>query len=577
MPSISASNPTGIQSAITSLTDPNQPLYKGGWATQGVGGAVAGAIKDVGGMAGNILHMINQPNQGSPNEADIKSSPGYRHVEDAANWLRSGGEPQGFYENLGAVGAQALEWFGGGELLKLASAPAKAGEAMNAAAHLQQAQKIAEVLKANPKLAGLLTVGLKASKDALAAAGLNYAHTGDPSAALQAGAITGGVTGVLSGIGAGAHKTVDAITAANPEAKAAAETAAEQAKSAAGAGSYAEQARGSIRPTLENLNAVGDQRPLREVMTEEPGHEEMDVQHYPDRPSTVTRRYVDSRSVPSGTFERVGVAPPPVDVDDILNRTHDFTGAADRLAEIGNKGYDRIDEATGGRFRQLNTQLAAAQKAAWGGGPEEKATYAALQNEVENVMNEASSKIAPNELQPLKDTWRKSYVLRDIANITDRSLNGVPGASQVSQAQRGIDGNSLMKNLGTAVRKYGRGYVEDAVGPGRLEMLEEIARQNQTVAKRKAFNQAVGHISNFSLPALGALGGHWAGIGSLAGAGVGEAANLTYPRVFRAIQANPKIAHQVIFAIESGARPQFYGPAIAQMIQKSQTEGENNQ
>jgi hypothetical protein len=45
-----------------------------------------------------------------------------------------------------------------------------------------------------------------------------------------------------------------------------------------------------------------------------------------------------------------------------------------------------------------------------------------------------------------------------------------------------------------------------------------------------------------------------------------------YTTVMNALKANPKIAQNFMFALESGATAKRYGPFIAEMIQKNQTE-----
>ena len=174
----------------------------------------AGVINSGAHMLGNVLDMVGKAVKARmdpmgiasrmlpdgmaplpPSDKDVVM----KHVQDAANYLRGGRYPNGFWENLGAVGEQTIEWLGGGELLKLAGPAAGTVEASE---HLKQSQQIAQVLKANPKLAGLVTVGLKASKDALLLGGQTYAHTEDPEqaalAAVTAGTLRAGGEGVAS-------------------------------------------------------------------------------------------------------------------------------------------------------------------------------------------------------------------------------------------------------------------------------------------------------------------------------------------------------------------------------------------
>lgn len=198
---VSAHQPTGLEKMLTSINTADSQ-----WIPKDTLRTASGGIKDVAGMAGNILHMLNQPNiedRAAGKSDQIKASPAYRNIEDAATWLRSGGEPQGFYENLGSWGTQALEMLGTDGLLKLAGSAPKAGEAIDAADHLAQAQGLAKTLKANPKLAALVTIGLKASKDALVNGAVQFAHTGDIQDALTAAAVGGVTSAAVRGAGEG--------------------------------------------------------------------------------------------------------------------------------------------------------------------------------------------------------------------------------------------------------------------------------------------------------------------------------------------------------------------------------------
>lgn len=168
------------------------------------GPLAAGALKSAGSLAGNILDMVSRPLyklKVNGEEMDSRSPEQLRasqHVEDAANWLKSGGQAQGFWENVGAVGEQVLEFMGTDGLLKLVG---PAAGAVETGEHLKQAQQVAQTVKANPKLAGLLTIGLKAAKDATMMGAQTYGHSEDPGQAAAAAA-TGGAFSGAAGLAA---------------------------------------------------------------------------------------------------------------------------------------------------------------------------------------------------------------------------------------------------------------------------------------------------------------------------------------------------------------------------------------
>jgi hypothetical protein len=223
-----------LQNAVEGVEGQNDP----GWESPVLGGMIGGAIKSAASGLGGILDMINGPREGfsqfdpktfvdayknvhpeatpaqisaianktvsNPNKAPSPT------IQAVSNWLHSSGQPTGFWESVGAVGEQMLELVGGEGFLKLASAPAKAVEAGKAietfdtAAHVAQAGQLSKILKTNPKVAGLVAIGLKASADALKIGTQSYIHTEDPKTAIEAGA----TAGVLGG---GAHLVSDAV------------------------------------------------------------------------------------------------------------------------------------------------------------------------------------------------------------------------------------------------------------------------------------------------------------------------------------------------------------------------------
>jgi hypothetical protein len=147
----------------------------------------------------------------------------------------------------------------------------------------------------------------------------------------------------------------------------------------------------------------------------------------------------------------------------------------------------------------------------------------------------------------------------------------------VSQEQRGINGKKLLNGLSNLVLQHGRAAVTDALGgPGRLEAMQAIGNATKTNAGRAAVNKGMLNVAGYLLGAKAgyASTGHWAG-GALGGALGAKAADVTQAavgKVLRAIQANPTVAHNLLFAIDAGSKPENYGPFIATMIQKSETE-----
>ena len=493
----------------------------------------------------------------------------------------------------GGEGVENLaEFFSGDELATMLG---KAGTAMGITDKLKAMTGLAQTIEKYPMVAKLLKIGASAAKQGTIAGGQTYLKTGDAGAAATTAGETAAAGPVLDALGAGGAAVKAAVKGPAAEAAPMVEKTvagvkipvAEEAANAvasptaqASAQAYGELARGAITPHLEALNAA------------------------------------------------------PKLVEDTLATTHDLTGAADRMQQtVLNPLYDSLNEATGGKFRALNAEVQQAQKLARGGLPENVAAYKNKLAEMDNLLDSYEgqqitskgnldqlnkeietarvaakagdktaaatykTKLAERQslldnpgtqdfMQKVKAAWTQSYVLDDLGDMWDRNLNGAPGASKVSQEQRGLNGNGLMDGIQKAIKIYGRDRIETALGPGRLENFEDIARWNQTNAKRKAFNIGLREVAA-NMPqtrpmgewgkravamTAGGVTSHVMGGSPYMGMVAGEAAYEGTRAALNAIKMNPQIGKNFMFALESGATAAKYGPFVATMIQKQQTE-----
>ncbi|MGA2277315.1 MAG: hypothetical protein ABSG00_06910 [Terracidiphilus sp.] len=453
---------------------------------------------------------------------------------------------KGAVQGVGEASENVAEYFTGEELLSLLG---KGAEGLALAEKLKNMTGLAQMLGKYPMLAKVLKIGSTVVKQGTIAGAQTYAKTGgDAGAAATAAGETGLLSGGLSTLGAGGA-AIKTARAGVPEA------------AAAGSADYAAEARGAAEP---HLNRVSDAIENTRGGAANPGTD----------------------LVPRDALATVGektaeVKAPVLDVNKVLDQIHDFTGAADKLAEVNDAGYSALDKITGGKFRALNTEVAAAQKASYKGVEGADALYKNKLAEMDDLIESTKGKVTPETVQALKSSWRQTYQLRDFGNIWDRNLNGVPGSSNVSAEQRGIDGKGLMRGLQQAVRNYGRPSIEQSLGPGRLDNLENIARMNQTNPQRAVFNKGVWevvrhlHYGAMLGGMTGGIAGNWEA-GAAAGTGIAGGKE-AYTTVMNALKANPKIAQNFMFALESGATAKRYGPFIAEMIQKNQTDASREQ
>lgn len=224
--------PSGPSAAPGGEAPDNAPdLYSGAiqnvlgglYGLHGIAGLMgAGAVKEGTSSLGHLVNFVTKSHGDQPIDPNTMRG----HVNDAAQWLVKGSEPQGVWENVGAIGEQMAEYMSGEGLLKLAGKlPAVAG-GVETVKNLESAQKIAKFLSEHKVMGGLAAIGLKAVQEGTIQAGQTYAHTGDTGQAVGAG-VLGGVLGggaaslaeggkALRGVrnAAEATRTAEAATAA---------------------------------------------------------------------------------------------------------------------------------------------------------------------------------------------------------------------------------------------------------------------------------------------------------------------------------------------------------------------------
>ena len=226
-----------------------------------------GALRSAQGGVGHLLSILSKANmptaysvsyqQEHPGSTEDDAKRAYadeykktfgghisQHLQDAANWLKTGTDTQGFMEATGALGEQMLELMGPEGALKLTGKLAEAAEATKgagqAAEKLKNAHLVTKTMMDNPIIAGLISIAGKAGSDAALMGGQTYAHTEDPVQAQHA-----------AELGAGAR--VAGETVINPLAKKAAQWVGERQAIPQRLRSLAQQATQNI---MDRINAT---------------------------------------------------------------------------------------------------------------------------------------------------------------------------------------------------------------------------------------------------------------------------------------------------------------------------------
>ena len=282
-----------------------------------------------------------------------------------------------------------------------------------------------------------------------------------------------------------------------------------------------------------------------------------------------------------------GGALEPVDIPSTLKRIGSFSDAADVLEGHAVKGYDFMNEVTGGKFNAIRQANKDAWKAYAGASGEEAQASAerALDRSnarMDELMQSLRGVVGDRELDGINDAYRNAQALHRVGNAVDAAFSGNPSASARSFEYRGFNGQALMNGLNRVERSMGRPALERVLGGDNLDTLYQVAELNRTQTQRARFGgflkpvvESFIHGSVGPLAAGGYLG-HLMGAGSAeswaVGAGAGWALSKASKAVMDAVLTNPAVAKHVIFAMEAGARPENYGPLIAGLIQEGRKE-----
>lgn len=537
-----------VRSAVAPVIDAGSDLATG-FAKQGR--ATVGGLMQI--LGGEMEHPEAKTLAHYPGEEYAQKAASFAadHLKRGADYLNKDNDLNGAWEHIGGFGENIAELMTPEALGALGKSAegAKALETGGKAQQLAEASKVAGVLKKYPRLASLVGLGLAAARSGAETGVQTFLKTGGDSDAAQRAAELGAGTG-------------------------------------AALAPLAEMA-GGLRKALtpESRSIEGVDLPSGRVDT---------PQVTPQAAKGADAYTATARAAVKPNLEAIGLS--PEEVESTLSQNHDLTGLSARLQEKNGAAYDLLDAATKGKFRSLNSELNDARSNAFSGGDVSekvemadgtkktvtktaKQHYEDKQQEMDSLLDTyTGGELTPAFVGKVKDSFSQGYVLSDIGRVLDRSLDGLPGRSNVSQEQRGINGATLEKGIQQAVEKHGYDTVVKALGPGRLENLQAIAQATKTNAQRADFNKALHHVVAYLGIAGGAAAGHALGggeLGGIAGASIGYGAAMTTKdalgNVLNSVRLNPRIGRSLLFMLNKGTKPEVYGPLIGSMITQAET------
>lgn len=292
---------------------------------------------------------------------------------------------------------------------------------------------------------------------------------------------------------------------------------------------------------------------------------------------------------------------PQVNIPETIKNVGSYTEAADHLEKVATDGYNSISDSlglndiSGGKFsaiREANKEAWQAYKGAHSVEAMQAAERAVDETnaQMEKLLrDDIGGAVSQKELDGFNDAYRQAQKLRYVANAVDSSFTGnVASKARRAYEYVGFDGGKMMGNLRRLETKFGRKGLERVVGGDNLDNLYRIAELNRNGAQRSKFGAATAPVADWLqkyggaakhlVPmAMGAEIGRALGVSGYTGAALGELGALGVRRVANAMLTNPKIAQNLIFAMESGARPERYAPLIGTMIVQQETKAARQQ
>jgi hypothetical protein len=286
---------------------------------------------------------------------------------------------------------------------------------------------------------------------------------------------------------------------------------------------------------------------------------------------------------------------PQIDIPSVVKRTGSYLDAAQHVLDTATDGYNSISDAlalndiSGGKFNQIRN----ANKAAWNayksaewGSPKLAEANQAIEEtnrQMDDMLNnDIGGAVSQKELSGFNNAYSQGQKLLYIGNAIDKAFSGNPSNAARSWEYRGFNGQALMNNMNGLERKFGRDTLQRIMGRDNLETMYQVAELNRTGVQRARFGAAIKPIAHFlsihATPmAVGGYVGQHVGVGWEAGAAAGLAASFGSKRVMDAVLSNPRIAQNLIFAVESGSRSENYAPLIGAMIIDAETESKHQQ
>lgn len=250
----------------------------------------------------------------------------------------------------------------------------------------------------------------------------------------------------------------------------------------------------------------------------------------------------------------------PVDVQGAIEATGNFADAAESLHNTAAEVYEHANNVTGGQWQALDQHISKLQDKLGDepfadGRAKLRKQIGQAQSVMSQILENPANGFDANDVTQAKKNFRAKYVLQDAHEAIKPiyAIEQQPGT--ITGQYRGVNGSML----GTRWDEFLKANpdAKDIIGADRVNTLRDLFRQNETLAARKRFGSAVLNVASAF------AGYHFGGLSGAVEGGVGYR-GIKY--VLDGMLSNPKVAKNILFAIQSGARAENYGPMVAKMI-----------
>lgn len=253
----------------------------------------------------------------------------------------------------------------------------------------------------------------------------------------------------------------------------------------------------------------------------------------------------------------------PIGTKAAIDSTGDFSDAAQHLHDAAAEVYEHANRVTGGQWQALDQHIKDLhEKLGTEPYPQGRAAIrqqiGQAQNAMTDILENPKNGFDQTDVTQAKANFRAKYVLQD-AHQAIKPLYGVEEQTGLTTGQyRGFNGNMIGQRWDEFLKA--NPDARQIIGPDRVDTLQRLFKANGTMAARKRFGNAIASVG------MALAGYHFGGWEGSVGA---ETAYHGIRYTLRGLVANPRIAKSLLFAIDSGARPEQYAPSIAAAIKRT--------